>query len=424
MKWRYFLCLFALLIFFIPTSVAQANSEQLIIVNKATNQLAFYENGQLVRTFTVATGKTQSLTPEGTFRIIKKAQNVPYYKLNIPGGAPNNPLGPRWLGLNVPGTSGWTYGIHGNNNPSSIGKYVSEGCIRMHNHEVIWLYDRVKLNTKVIILRNNHASFDNIAERYGYKLVKPSQPQPAEPPKPVEEEVGLYINDEKKNFDDSPILNLKTNRVLVPMRNIFEELGADVKWDEASKQVTATKGDTTIVLTVGSKKATINGQVVEFDIETQIRNGRTYVPVRFVSEALQAEVTWDTNERVVRITKEPEVQYETSPISVEVIGNVTTHFVGVLVNDQPYVKLDDILYEIGAFTQQDSEGIIIDYQGTKILIDKQFQTWKVNDMTNSLRSKPIKIDSAIFVPSEFLKEVLGFENEWDGYGNILRIYLR
>lgn len=140
---------------------------QMIIINKQINQLAFYEDGELMRVMKVATGKSASLTPEGEFTVIKLIENQPYYKLKIPGGDPRNPLGPRWIGLDVPGTWGYTYGIHGNNAPWTIGTYASAGCVRMYNEEVIWLYDQLELGAKVIIT-NSSGSFDAIARNKGY----------------------------------------------------------------------------------------------------------------------------------------------------------------------------------------------------------------------------------------------------------------
>lgn len=146
-----------------------ADSNQLIIINKAKNELAFFENGQLNRVFQVGTGRTQNLTPEGNFMIVNKIKNRPYYTGGIRGGDPANPLGDRWLGLNARDTWGTTYAIHGNNNPNSIGSYVSAGCVRMHNHEVSWLFDRVQLYTPVIIVNSNR-SFSQLALANGYRL--------------------------------------------------------------------------------------------------------------------------------------------------------------------------------------------------------------------------------------------------------------
>lgn len=139
------------------------DKEQLIIINKAKNELAFYEKGKLVKNFKIATGKSRTLTPEGDFQIIIKVKNMPYYKDNIPGGDPRNPLGPRWLGLSVPGTWGYTYGIHGNNSPWSIGTYASAGCVRMYNEEVKDLFELVEEKAVVSIVHSNK-SFEELYE--------------------------------------------------------------------------------------------------------------------------------------------------------------------------------------------------------------------------------------------------------------------
>ncbi|QTH41834.1 L,D-transpeptidase [Cohnella sp. LGH] len=129
--------------------------EQFIMIDKSTNKLYFFEQGKLIKSFSVATGKKPSYTPEGLFTIREKIKNRPYYKEKIKGGDPKNPLGDRWLGLKVTinGKTSYAYGIHGNNNEKSIGKYVSAGCIRMHNKEVRWLYDQVKTSTPVLIVK-------------------------------------------------------------------------------------------------------------------------------------------------------------------------------------------------------------------------------------------------------------------------------
>lgn len=122
-----------------------------IQVNKSKNTLAIFKNQKLVRTFPVATGKDINLTPVGTFKIVNKIKDPWYSAKGIPGGTPENPLGTRWLGLDVTNTKGTKYGIHGTNNPSSIGKHASLGCIRMKNKDVQWLYDYVPSGTIVVI---------------------------------------------------------------------------------------------------------------------------------------------------------------------------------------------------------------------------------------------------------------------------------
>lgn len=147
-----------------------ATSNQWLIINKSTNKLAFFENGKLVKEFNVATGRSPSYTPEGTFNIVNKIKNRPYYSKNIPGGSPKNPLGDRWFGIEARGTYGNTYGIHGTNNESSIGKYASSGCVRMHNKDVRWLFERVKVPTKVTIGYFKAQSFEDISKKSGYAV--------------------------------------------------------------------------------------------------------------------------------------------------------------------------------------------------------------------------------------------------------------
>jgi hypothetical protein len=143
----------------------------LLILNRFVNKLALFENGHLVREFKVATGKPSKPTPSGEFPIANKLKNRPYYKKKIPGGDPRNPLGTRWLGLKVPGTRGIVYAIHGNSNPRSIGKFVSAGCVRMHNEDIEWLYEKVDVNTPVII-QDFFVSYYKAALQYGYKIDK------------------------------------------------------------------------------------------------------------------------------------------------------------------------------------------------------------------------------------------------------------
>ncbi|MGG3469197.1 L,D-transpeptidase [Neobacillus pocheonensis] len=165
---------FLLFSFFFFTDHSDASgSSQLIVINKKTNTLAYYNGGKLVKTFKVATGRQSSYTPEGKLRIVNMIKNRPYYKGKIRGGDPRNPLGDRWMGLEARGTYGTTYGIHGNNNESSIGKYVSSGCIRMHNSDVRWLFSQVKNYTTVIITNSSNSS-DSIAKANGYVFITPN----------------------------------------------------------------------------------------------------------------------------------------------------------------------------------------------------------------------------------------------------------
>lgn len=120
-----------------------------IAVDKSQNILTLKADGNVFKTYRVATGKNSS-TPVGTFKIITKIIDPPWYPPQgkvIPSGDPKNVLGTRWLGISKP-----SYGIHGTIDPASIGKAVTEGCVRMKNAEVEELYSIVPEGTEVVIV--------------------------------------------------------------------------------------------------------------------------------------------------------------------------------------------------------------------------------------------------------------------------------
>jgi lipoprotein-anchoring transpeptidase ErfK/SrfK len=137
-----------------------------VIVNKSRNELAFINENKVQTVVSVGTGKTQELTPEGLFTITVKAKEPYFRKENIPGGDPKNPLGARWIGFDAKGTDGRTYGIHGTNQPASIGKYVSQGCIRTQNEVVSSLFPLIPLGTKILVV-SSKKTFEALAQEQG-----------------------------------------------------------------------------------------------------------------------------------------------------------------------------------------------------------------------------------------------------------------
>ncbi len=94
---------------------------------------------------------------------------------------------------------------------------------------------------------------------------------------------------------------LVNDRTLVPMRAIFEALGADVSWNDAEKTVTAKKDEIVIVLKIGSEKFFKNLENVPLDTPAVIQNDRTYIPLRAVSEALENTVDWNGETKTITI---------------------------------------------------------------------------------------------------------------------------
>jgi hypothetical protein len=264
---------------------AQMIGGDLIVINKKTNELAFFRDGLLERKFSVATGKTEDLTPEGTFKIVNKIKNRPYYKLKIPGGDPKNPLGDRWMGLEVNGTYGTTYGIHGNHNEKSIGKYVSAGCIRMHNKEIHWLFEEVKLKTTVVITSTD-LSFEEVAAKHNYPLYTALEGK-------------LSVNGVDAQLPQSGKMFMYRDTIFVPLRGILEALGGVVLWDQATRTVSATVGDYELSHVLTTKELVVNGAQMELRKESFAIDGTTYVPVRDIAQMSGYYVEWDGKEKAV-----------------------------------------------------------------------------------------------------------------------------
>ncbi len=111
--------------------------------------------------------------------------------------------------------------------------------------------------------------------------------------------IKVMIDGEFQTFEQPPVN--KDGSVLVPMRAIFERLGAVISWNDTERSVTATKGDTTIYLQIGSTQPTVNGTPKPLEVPAQLVNSSTMVPVRFISEALGSEVSWDQAAQTVYI---------------------------------------------------------------------------------------------------------------------------
>ena len=119
-----------------------------IVVSMPDRKLALLEGERVMKVYDVAVGATVSPSPNGEYRIAQRLENPTYYHPGVViGPGKNNPLGPRWIGLDVKG-----FGIHGTNRPESIGKNASHGCIRMRNSDVEDLFARVQVGDRVSLI--------------------------------------------------------------------------------------------------------------------------------------------------------------------------------------------------------------------------------------------------------------------------------
>jgi len=146
-----------------------AAPQRVVVVSLEDRKLALVEDGQTKKIYTVAVGKPSTPSPEGTFTIERRVANPIYRhdgKVVMPG--PQNPVGSRWMGLSIRG-----YGIHGTNEPKSIGKAASHGCIRMAKADLEEFYELVAVGDRVKLIGQRN---DETAKLFGTEQAPAAQP--------------------------------------------------------------------------------------------------------------------------------------------------------------------------------------------------------------------------------------------------------
>ncbi|GAB4462999.1 MAG: hypothetical protein OHK0029_30920 [Armatimonadaceae bacterium] len=115
--------------------------------------------------------------------------------------------------------------------------------------------------------------------------------------------ITVTVNNERIVFPETANPMMMDGRVMVPLRGVVERLGGNIKYDPASKVITGAQPniEKQFRMRVGSKEALLNGQTVEMDTMPRVLAGTTYVPLRFVTEALGAAVEWNSGTRTVTI---------------------------------------------------------------------------------------------------------------------------
>jgi lipoprotein-anchoring transpeptidase ErfK/SrfK len=139
---------------------AVSQSTRRIVVSIPHRKLALLDGDRVIKIYQVAVGAQPSPSPTGEFQIVRRLENPGYYHPGtIVAPGTGNPLGTRWIGLNIKG-----FGIHGTNRPRSIGKNASHGCIRLRNHDVEDLFARVQVGDRVSLVAERT---DEVAHLFG-----------------------------------------------------------------------------------------------------------------------------------------------------------------------------------------------------------------------------------------------------------------
>jgi len=114
------------------------------------------------------------------------------------------------------------------------------------------------------------------------------------------QDISVTVDGKEVNFTNGGPRQVD-GRVLVPLRGVFQKMGATVQWKPARREISATNGSMSVNLRIGDREATVDGKVVTMDVPAMIVDGATMVPIRFVSESLGADVHWNESQQLVEI---------------------------------------------------------------------------------------------------------------------------
>jgi len=142
--------------------------------------------------------------------------------------------------------------------------------------------------------------------------------------------ISVTIDGRALVMDAQPVS--RDGRTLVPLRAIFEALGANVEWDPVERTITGTRGNTTIFLQINNRTAKLNGNSITLDVPPAVIDGRTMVPTRFIAESLDAQVNWDGQTRTVSIV--------TGDVTVVTVRTIPATVLSIIDGDTVRVRLE------------------------------------------------------------------------------------
>ena len=277
---KFFAAIISILILF----VSPAHAQKKILINSASRLMLFYDGDTKLAVYHLGLGKVETPTPTGYYKISSKEINPPWIDPNdpeyeVPSG-PDNPLGYRWMQF-----SG-NYGIHGTNRPESIGGYVSNGCIRMNERDVVELFDAVEVGTPVEIPYN--------------RVVVEKSP---------DGDVVYYIYPDGYGMQDVTVADV--TKWLEP----FGVLPFESEYN-ISQKIEASDGEPTFV---GKPyNVEVNGQLTQptdanntrFFAKAVLRDGITYMPAVPIAKILRLRLEWNKSESSLKSRYGKVVCYE------------------------------------------------------------------------------------------------------------------
>nr|MBP6491598.1 AMIN domain-containing protein [Clostridia bacterium] len=207
------------------------------------------------------------------------------------------------------------------------------------------------------------------------------------------EDIVIQLDGTEIVNDSPPVIVEK--RTLVPARAVFEAMGGEVSWDDVQRTVTVELEDTTVVLVIDSKIAYINGQEQEMDVPAMIlsntdnKNGRTMIPVRFVAEAIGCDVDWNEADRIVSIVT-PEGGAITDFIKISQIELSAD-------GSKATIYADNEIIDFDSFEMDSPNRLVIDIDNAILDMDEGTIWPDSNDYIRSIRSSQYSEDTVRIV---------------------------
>ena len=319
----------------IPTEyVAPTIFSDGLVVNLTERRLFLYQQGRPVRAFPIAIGRRGWETPTGEFTIVNKAKNPTWFppswaleETPVPPG-PGNPRGDRWMGLSIKG-----YGIHATNAPSSVGLYVSHGCMRMYPEHARDLYDLVKAGAPVLIvyrrvtlgyredpgivyLAHHPDPYEmgdvkpddvrDMLREYGLDqvvdmaAVEEALARPSSLPTPIAgSAIRVLVNGQPLNFALGPTRG--DGDWLVPAGPLVKALRAQIEFGPERSYWIVKRGGERLFYSPCCVEAIVNGQMVQLQAAPQLASGYPLIPLKATVTLLGGSVGWDEERQTILV---------------------------------------------------------------------------------------------------------------------------
>ncbi|HPU35869.1 MAG TPA: stalk domain-containing protein [Bacillota bacterium] len=408
-KLKVFLIVTAIWVSLLFAIQQQAAAACRIVINKGTNQLAFFKDGILLDVFPVATGRQPGYTPEGNWKVVVKLVNPAWRNPAggplIPGGVPANPLGPRWLGLNARGTGGYSYGVHGNNNPSSIGTYATSGCVRMYNDDIIWLYDRVPLGTEVSITNTK----ENLND---WKII-----------------TRVTVNGSVPDFQPhlGPVHAGATT--FLPVRPVATALGFQLFWDEDAHVLTLANVEREINITPGSNKVILNNTVLTTEKAPFLLGDRIFVDTTFFKNFMDVETSLEDGGRTLALKLPVDPAYRGLAryyLSLQIDGqsiDLPEELTPLREGQHLLVPLRKVCSATGVEVNwnETAKSVEILHGEKSVSIPVNGSSALVDGVASATPANLRIINGISFINLDFLKDLFGFLTDLDSKDRVLKI---